>query len=99
MRDGTTWNGYVSLRDSRSAERTANVPLSPHLNDDSEIDTYVFLGLDITSRVAARRALEVSIEEHKKSNQELQMFAHIVSHDLQEPMRMVSSFMTLLERR
>jgi PAS domain S-box-containing protein len=54
---------------------------------------------DISERVEAARALEASIEAQRKSNSDLQMFAHIVSHDLQEPLRMVSSFLTLLRRR
>jgi PAS domain S-box-containing protein len=54
---------------------------------------------DIGERVEAARALEASIEAEHKSNSDLQLFAHIVSHDLQEPLRMVSSFLTLLERR
>jgi PAS domain S-box-containing protein len=99
LREGNTWKGYVELRDSPDPVRTANALLSPHLDDDSHIDAFIFLGIDITSRAAATRALDESIEKHRKSNDDLQMFAHIVSHDLQEPLRMVSSFMTLLERR
>lgn len=98
MRAGTTWRGHVSLCDSTGTLRTANATLLPHLNDDCEIDAFIFLGIDLTSRIANRQALEESMAAHKKSNDELQLFAHIVSHDLQEPLRMVSSFMTLLER-
>jgi signal transduction histidine kinase len=54
---------------------------------------------DIGERVEAARVLEASIEAQQQSNRDLQMFAHIVSHDLQEPLRMISSFMTLLQRR
>jgi PAS domain S-box-containing protein len=43
--------------------------------------------------------IKKKVEELALSNSELEQFAYITSHDLQEPLRMVSSFLTLLEKK
>jgi PAS domain S-box-containing protein len=54
---------------------------------------------DITERKESDEHLAKTVEELKRSNDDLQQFAYVSSHDLQEPLRMVSSYTQLLAKR
>lgn len=59
------------------------------------------LGLvqDITDRISAEKEIEQYAIKLEKSNNELQQFAYIASHDLQAPLRVITSYLQLIERR
>ena len=54
---------------------------------------------DAIERRAYREELERTIQRLEASNERLEQFAYAASHDLQEPLRMVSSYLRLIERR
>lgn len=54
---------------------------------------------DITKRRQAEEESRILMKELARSNADLQQFAYVASHDLQEPLRNISSFVLLLEKR
>ena len=80
-------------------ERTIEVELAPHVDQFGVVIGIHVLGTDVTARKLAENLLARRVQELARSNAELELFAYFASHDLQEPLRMVRSFLQLLDQR
>ena len=77
----------------------ASVVLNALRDETGRLQGFVKITRDITARKKSEEQLLKTVGELKRSNDELQQFAYVASHDLQEPLRMVASYTQLLADR
>lgn len=73
--------------------------ISPIFDDQQKVVGASLISHDISEIKKSREEIQSKNTELKKSNAELEQFAYVASHDLQEPLRIVVSYMDLLQRR
>ena len=73
--------------------------ITPIKNDQGKLVRWLGTNTDITNLKHYEESLQTTMEELRRSNKELEQFAYITSHDLREPLRMITSFLQLLEKR
>jgi len=83
----------------RRGDRDLDNAIFPVTGPDGTVDKVAVFSRDVTEQKAAEERIKAYIDEVERSNAELEQFAYVASHDLREPLRTISSFLSLLERR
>jgi PAS domain S-box-containing protein len=87
----------VHGRRKDGTEFPAEIGLNPLQTRQGPLTLAVIV--DVSDRQAMMRQVEAQTAELQRSNDELMQFAYVVSHDLQEPLRMVASYTELFATR
>ncbi len=112
LRTGIMFRGddheVMLIRNGKEEIVYVNFVYDPVKEADGTVSKVMIVVIEVTEQVIARRKIEEVVAERtkelaevnrnlKKSNEALEQFAYIASHDLQEPLRKVSTFSQMLE--
>ncbi len=99
FRDGFVRDYALELRRADGHITSVLYNASVYRDEAGQVIGVFAAARDITERKRAEQEIRTYAEELRRSNQELEHYAYVASHDLQEPLRTISSFSQLLSRR
>lgn len=89
---GEVWEGEIRNRAKDGSLYWVNTSIVPFVDATGKPERYVSIRFEITQRKEAEEQLKVYAAKLEQTNRELQDFASIAAHDLQEPLRKISAF-------
>jgi PAS domain S-box-containing protein len=98
---GTRTTNWHSMEMPGRTKDGRTVDLEISFGESDQGGKRLFTGIlrDVSERKRAQAELSKQVEELARSNQDLEQFAYVASHDLQAPLRQVMSYMQLLRER
>jgi PAS domain S-box-containing protein len=100
IKQGRRVDHYETIRRAKDGQLlNVSLTVSPILDAQGRIIGASKIARDITERKLAEEALAAQAERLARSNADLQQFAYVTAHDLQEPLRGISTMSELLLRR
>jgi PAS domain S-box-containing protein len=95
VKDNYQWD--YEIKDNKGVIKIISTYGKLIRNNDQEIEKIIGTTRDVTELRRYERTLENKIAELNRSNRELEEFAYVASHDLQEPLRKISTFSQRLQ--
>jgi PAS domain S-box-containing protein len=100
IKQGHRVDHYETVRRTKDGQLlNVSLTVSPIRNAGGDIVGASKIARDITERKRLEEALSVQAERLARSNADLEQFAYVTAHDLQEPLRGISAMSELLQRR
>jgi len=100
IKQGRRVDHYQTVRRTKDGQLVnVSLTVSPIRDAHGRIVGASKIARDITERKLAEEALATQAERLARSNADLQQFAYVTAHDLQEPLRGISAMSELLQRR
>ena len=99
IKEGKPYDNIFPLRSKVGDYHWFLTRVTPIRDEQGKIMRWFGTNTDVTERMDSEEKLKKTMDELKRSNKELEQFAYVSSHDLQEPLRMITLFSQLLERR
>lgn len=91
------YKGIITNYKKNGAQYISETSILPVYDKLNKITHHISIQNDITTNVTEKEKLKELKENLEKSNQNLQQFAYSASHDLQEPVRIITNYLELIE--
>lgn len=99
FKDGRPYSKEFRMRTADGSYHWFAARARPIRDRQGRIEKWFGACVDVNDMKMAQESLERFSQELQRSNMDLEQFAYVASHDLQEPLRMVTSFLQLLSSR
>jgi PAS domain S-box-containing protein len=98
IKEGKAWRGEIRNRAKDGTYYWVDTTIVPLLDSTGLRYKYVAIRTEVTEHKKLKQKMEGQVAELARSNDELEQFAYVVTHDLQEPLRAINSFVQLLKK-
>ena len=98
LANGEKWEGELINRRKNGDLYWEMASIQPIQNIEGAVTNYLAIKSDITQQKHNEARMAELVEDLRRSNEELEQFAYVASHDLRQPLRMISGYLGMLQK-